>query len=377
MLKERSVYPLQVRQARRLANLLRGGLRFGRGQGVSNRDLAAFTRQFGTLINASIPYDTALRMVRTESSNPFLQTVLDDVRARVVEGSYLADAMAVYPRVFPPMMVNMVHSGERSGTLGLILDRLANHFETVGRLRNRIAAALVYPIFMMLFSMAVVVFMFVEIIPKITSLYENFGGTLPLPTRILIALSDVVVGYWWLLLPGAVGLGFGVSWFFRTEAGRNFKDRLELRVPVWRTFRRKVLMQRLSESLATMLKSGVDLDQALGVSSEVMENRIYLNAVKDAIFDIQNKGMQFSVALRRSGLFPEEVCQMVAIGEETATLDVMLENVANRLTQEVNTSLDAALALFEPVMILFMGSVVGFIVISVLLPILNQNQLLG
>ena len=166
-------------------------------------------------------------------------------------------------------------------------------------------------------------------------------------------------------------------WMSRTAQGKYMKDRMELAVPVWRVFRQKVLLQRFMETLATMLKSGVELNHALAVSSEVMENRIYRNALRDVIFDIQNKGMQFSMALRRTGLFPEEICQMIAIGEETATLEVMLANMSERLSVEVGAAMDSALALLEPLMILVLGILIGFIVISVLLPILNQNQLLG
>lgn len=377
ILRERSVHPFQIRPARNLTASILNWIRVGRGQGISSKELAVFTRQFCTLIQATVPYDTALRMVQVETSNPGMQSTLDDIRSRVVEGAFLADAISAHPKVFPPIMANMIRSGEKSGTLSLILDRLAIYFETSNKLRTRIAAAMVYPIFMMLFSLAVVIFMFVKIIPNIIGIYKNYGGTLPLPTRILIAVSDVVVGYWWLLLPLTIAAVVGAVMFARSERGRRLRDRLELRVPVWRTFRRKVMLQRFTETLATMLKSGVELDYAILVSSEVMVNRIYLNALKNVTLEIQNKGMQLSVALRRTNLFPDELCQMIAIGEETANLDTMLENVSMRLSLEVSAAMDSALALLEPVMILVMGTLVGFIVISVLLPILNQNQLLG
>ncbi len=376
-LRGRAIYPLAVRASQPFAVSLKRWFNFGRQPHISSRELATFMRQLATLLQASVPYDAALRMVQAETSGPVLQSILSDVRERVVEGSYLADALGAHASFFPAMVVNMVRSGENSGALVVILNRLATHYENINRLRTKIASALVYPAFMLLFSMAVVTFMVTYIVPKITRLFTNFGGVLPLPTRILIAISDIVAVYWWLLIILAFAVGWAISWFLRGPTGKSLLDRLELAVPFWRTFRRKLIMQRLCETLATMLRSGVELNHALRVASEVMENRIYLRAMDEVIFDIQNRGMQLSASMRRSGLFPEDLCQMIAIGEETATLDAMLENVSVRLAQEVTATMDSATALFEPVMILLMGGVVGFIVISILLPMLQLNQLVG
>jgi general secretion pathway protein F len=376
-LRGRAIYPVALRPTQPFALKVKRWFSFGRESHISSRELATFTRQLATLLQAAVPYDSALRMVQAETSGPVMQAILSDVRDRVVEGSYLADALAAHATYFPAMVVNMVRSGENSGSLVLILNRLANHYENINRLRTKIASAMVYPAFMLLFSMGVVTFMVTFIVPKITRLFVNFGGVLPLPTRILIALSDIVAGYWWLLIVLFFAAGWGISWFLRGPTGQALLDRLELAVPFWRTFRRKLIMQRLCETLATMLRSGVELSNALRVSSEVMENRIYLGAMNEVMFDIQNRGMQLSASMRRTGLFPEDLCQMIAIGEETATLDAMLENVSARLAQEVSATMDSATALFEPVMILLMGGVVGFIVVSILLPMLQLNQLVG
>ena len=376
-LRGRAIYPLAVRASQPFSISLKRWFNFGRQPHVSSRELATFMRQLATLLQAAVPYDAALRMVQAETSGPVMLSVVSDVRERVVEGAYLADALGAHASFFPAMVVNMVRSGENSGALVVILNRLATHYENINRLRTKIASALVYPAFMLLFSMGVVTFMVTYIVPKITRLFTNFGGVLPLPTRILITISDIVAGYWWLLLMLAFAAGWLLSWFLRGPTGRGLLDRLELRLPVWNTFRRKLIMQRLCETLATMLRSGVELNHALQVSSEVMENRIYLRAMNEVIFDIQNRGAQLSASMRRTGLFPEDLCQMIAIGEETATLDAMLENVAARLAQEVTATMDSATALFEPVMILLMGGVVGFIVISIMLPMLQLNQLVG
>lgn len=377
VLRDRAFYPLAIRRSRPLRLSLQGWLRFGREPGLSAKELAAFTRQLSILLQATVPYDAALGMIQQESSSAALRTALADVRGRVVEGAYLADALGAYPHLFPALVVNMVRSGEASGTLVMILGRLADYFETVHRLRTRVASALIYPAFMLVFSTAVVGFMVTYIVPKITRLFENFDTALPVPTRVLIAISEVVTNQWWAILLGMVAAGWGLAWFLRREQGRALRDRVELSLPLWRDLRRKLILQRLAQTLGTMLRSGVELKEALGVTREVLENRVYLRAMERVIFDVQNRGLPLAVAMRRAGVFPEDLCQMVAIGEETASLDAMLENVANRLSYEVTSTMDAATALFEPVMILIMGAVVGFIVVSILLPMLQLNQLVG
>lgn len=379
ILRGRQVYPIEVRPSQSLA------LRFGlagmpllpRRRLLSAQRMAAFCRQFATLLDATIPYDMALRMIIDQTTDLSFKSLLSDVRQRVQEGTYLADAFAVHDDRIPPIVINMVRSGEASGTLGTIMFRLADHYDQVNKLQNRVTSAMVYPLFMMLFSLAVVVFMITFIIPKVTVLFENFDTQLPLPTRILIAMNDVLTGYWWLLLPAMLALALGGLHAMRTRRGALLRDRLELRIPLWRSLRRKLILQRFTESLATLLNAGVELKSALGIARDVVDNAVYLDALDRVIFEVQNRGMSLSVALRRTGLFPEDIAQMISIGEETATLPQMLEHVGTRLSQELTATLDAATALVEPVMILVMGVIVGLIVSSVLLPMLQLNQLLG
>jgi len=376
LLRSRAIYPLDVQPAKSGGFSLRGMLRLGGRPRISNKDLAAFSRQLATLLDATIPYDTALGMIQSETANAELKRVLEGTRARVVEGAFLADAFGASNGYFPPMVLNMVRSGETSNTLVTVLSRLADYYENVTRLQTKIMGALVYPAFMLVLAVAVVSYILVGVMPQVEGMYTNLGGVLPLPTRMLLAMSDMVEAYWWLLLGGAAGLIWLTLWFFRTERGQTLKDRVELALPLWRTFRRKVIMHRLAQTLSTMLASGVELHDALLISAEVVENRVYAKALNEVIFNIRNRGMQLAAALGRSGLFPQDICQMVAVGEETATLDQMLENVSRRLSQEVSTATDAAVALFEPVMILFMGVIIGFIAISILLPMLTLSTLM-
>lgn len=377
ILQGRSVFPLEVRPSKTIGFDLRSFLNLGRGPRISVQELAGFTRQFATLLEATIPYDTALEMILRQTSHLGFKSVLADVRGKVVEGAYLADAFRAYPLVFPPMVVNMVRAGETSGTLTLVMNRLGDYYENVSRLRAKMFSAMVYPAFMMVFGSGVVLFMLTYIIPKISALFDNFGVTLPLPTRILIAASAVITQYWWAILIALVAFGWGTARFLKTERGKALRDRVELKVPLWRVLHRKMMLERFTQTLSTMIKSGVELKDALVVSSQVMENRVFVAAMGRVIFDVQNRGLPLAAAMRREDLFPEDLCQMVAIGEETASLDAMLDNIAARLSREVVAISDAATAMLEPVMILVMGAGVAFIVISILLPMLQMNQLVG
>lgn len=375
-LRDRGLFPVNIRPVQPFRFDWRRLLRLGRAPGLSPRQLATFLRQLGTLLQATIPYDTALQLILQETSDLDQRRVLADIRSRVVEGAYLADALAAHPGYFPHMVVTMARSGETSGALVTVLQRLTAYYEESAKLRTRIAAALVYPAFMTVFGLGAVAFMMTWVIPRISRLFDSFGATLPWPTRLLIGTSDVVTRFGWLILPALLAAAYGAQRWLKTEPGQLWKDRMELRVPLFNIFRRKVILQRFAQTLATMLKSGVDLKVALQAARGVLGNRLYLAAMDRAIFDVQNSGLGLATALRRSSMFPEELCQMVAIGEETATLDAMLETVAGRLSQEVSAMVEAATALFEPVMILIMGGVVGFIATSMLLPMLQLNQLI-
>ncbi|MDH4224705.1 MAG: type II secretion system F family protein [Deltaproteobacteria bacterium] len=377
ILKARNLFPMEVKPAANFSLNLQNLLSFSSQPSSSVGQVAVFARQFATLLAATIPYDKSLEMVIQQTGDGRFKSVLNDVKSKVVEGAYLADAFTGYPKVFPPMMISMVRAGEASGTLVEIMSRLADYYENLGRIRSRITSALIYPAFMTVFGTGVIIFMATYILPKITTLLENFGAKLPLSTRILIGFSNLLTGYWWLIILLSGLTGYWVHKRLQTPQGRMTWDRLELKLWVWRSLRKKMLLQRFVQTLGTLLKSGVELKAALEIASHVLENGVYRQAMVMVISDVQNKGLPLSVALKRSGLFPDDVTQMVAIGEETATMDTMLENLSTRMTQELTTAIDAMLAMFEPMMILAMGSIVGFMVVSMLLPMLQLNQLVG
>ena len=341
-----------------------------------HREIAVFTRQLQTLLAATLPYDKALALIIAQTADPAFQNILSDVRSRVVEGAHLAEAMAQHPKVFSRMYVGMVRSGESGGQLGVIMQRLANFYERQEALRSKIKSALIYPTFMVLFSMAVIAFILLVIVPKITAVFETRDALLPLPTRLLIGVSDFFAHYW---LQTFVGLGLLLLWvayFLKTPTGLRFADKAKLSLPLVKILVRKALVLRFCQTLGTLLKSGVDLKAALEISKQVVANHFFLEKLDQVIGDVNNRGLPLSEALRRVGVFPEYVCHVVAIGEQASQVEDLLEKVAEQMELEMANTLEGLTSLLQPVMILLMGGVIGFIAVAILLPMLNMNQLL-
>ena len=371
-LRSQQLYPKEIRVSRNTSHsfLPKRGTNY-------KRALTLFTRQFEVLMDATIPYDKALQLIIEQTEDMGFKEILAEVRARVVEGGSLADALQLYPKIFPEMYISMIRSGENSGNLGTILKRLADYYETQERLRGRLKSAMIYPAFMLVFSLLVVVFMVTYIVPKITQIFASKGTLLPLPTRILMGLSDFMVHSWYLVLIGLVILIFGFSAFLRSEFGKKVLQQLQLKAPLIGPLMQKVLIARFCQTLGTLLGSGVDLKTALEISRHVVVNQLLIEQLNKMIIEVNNKGIPLSAAMGRTGYFPDYVQYVVAIGEEAARVDELLERVANRMQEEVSRLLEGLTALLQPTMIVLMGGIVGFIALSVLLPMLNMNQLLG
>ncbi len=371
-LRSQQLYPKEIRVSRNTSRsfLPKRGTNY-------KRALTLFTRQFEVLMDATIPYDKALQLIIEQTENVGFKEILAEVRARVVEGGSLADALQLYPKIFPEMYVSMIRSGENSGNLGTILKRLADYYETQERLRGRLKSAMIYPAFMLVFSLLVVVFMVTYIVPKITQIFASKGTLLPLPTRILMGLSDFMIHSWYLVLIGLIILIFGFSAFLRSEFGKKVLQQLQLKAPLIGPLMQKVLIARFCQTLGTLLGSGVDLKTALEISRHVVVNQLLIEQLNKMIIEVNNKGIPLSAAMGRTGYFPDYVQHVVAIGEEAARVDELLERVANRMQEEVSRLLEGLTALLQPTMIVLMGGIVGFIALSVLLPMLNMNQLLG
>jgi type IV pilus assembly protein PilC len=336
--------------------------------GVRSRDVSVFTRQFATMISAGLPLVQCLQALGQQAERKHFQEIIARVAADVESGSTLSEAMSRHPRVFDELYVNLVHVGEIGGVLDSMLARLAVYLEKSEALRHRVRTAMVYPILVITVAIGVVTFLLIFIIPIFTRFYDQAGVPLPPPTQFVVGLSKFVVNYWWGLLGAAVGIFFGFRWWYRTEAGRLTVDRFLLRAPIFGVLLRKIAVARFTRTLSALISGGVPILDALRITAKTAGNRIVENAVMDARERV-TAGQTLAEPLRQSKVFPAMVVQMVSVGEQTGALDNMLGKVADYYEDEVDVAVTGLTALLEPIMIVFLGIVVGGIVISMYLPI--------
>lgn len=372
-LRGQGLYPTRIEEegiakADRVPSLSFGGR-------VRAKDLALASRQLSTLVEAGIPLVSSLSALIEQLSNPALKKVFTQVRERVREGSSFADALSLHPRIFPNLFIGMVRSGELSGALSFTLTRWADLSEHQVALRERIRAALTYPIFMFIIGIAVLLFLMTFVVPSVTKIFSDLGQALPLPTQILIAVSSFLGRFWWALLVGTILLAWGLRKIFRSEAGALAWDRLKLRIPLAGSFYRKLGISRWARTLGTLLSGGLPLLQAMGASQGLVGNRLIAHGLEEAREKVR-EGAEMAFSLRQTGFFPPVVLEMVAVGEKSGALGTMLEKVAQSLENEVESDLRALIALLEPVMILLMGVGVGFIALAILLPILEMSRII-
>ena len=372
-LRSQGVYPTEIREESAAAGGRAGGIRlFSR---VKTKELAQVFRQLSTLMEAGIPLVSSLSALIESSGNPLLHTILTQIRERVREGRSLAEALAVHPRVFSPLFVGLVRAGEASGTLALTLSRWADFSEHQVALGQRIRAALTYPAFMFLIGGGVLFFLLAFVVPTVTRIFADLGQALPWPTLILIAVSDFLSRFWWAGIAAALLAGYWLRKYLHSQSGGLFWDRLKLKLPVVRDLHRKLAVSRWARTLGTLLAGGVPLLQALEFSQEVAGNRLFSQALGQARERVR-EGEEMAFSLRASGLFPSVVLEMVSVGEKSGELPRMLEKVSLALENEAESDLRSLIALLEPVMILIMGVGVGFIALSILLPILEMSQMI-
>jgi len=341
---------------------------------VSSQDVALTTRLLATQARAGIPLATSLTALVEQTESAPLKRVLSEVRQDVNEGMALAKAMNKHPKVFSPLYINMIRAGESSGNLDLVLQRLAVFLEDQNKLQGKVIGAMIYPILMLFMAGAIVSFLMISVVPKITEVYADQGQALPLITRILIAVSSFI-GSWKVLILIAAIAG-GVVMFRRwvaTEDGRRTWDKFLLKVPVAGNLIRLIALARFSRTLATLLDSGVQLLPAMGIVKNILGNKILVEVVEEARLNIR-EGESIAVPLRRSGEFPPMMTHMISVGEQTGALEAMLENVAETYENQVDTQIEAMTSLLEPLMIIGMGGSVGFIVFAIISPILQLSQ---
>jgi len=343
-------------------------------QRVKQSEVALMTRQLSTLVGSSIPLVDALNALVEQITNPKLRGIVSRVKDKVVEGSKLSDAMRGNPKIFGDLYVNMIAAGEGGGALDVVLMRLADFMEGQAKLRSKVISAMIYPAIMSFVGVALMVMLLVYVVPKVTKIFEDVDATLPLPTRILMSVSDMLSNYWYLfilLIPAAV---YGIRRFLRTPNGKAWWDRKLLTLPLVGKINRLIIIARFSRTLATLLASGVPLLTALDIVKNIITNS-RLKEVIENTRDQVREGSPVGETLKKSNEFPPLVTHMISIGERTGELEKMLVRIADTYDADVDNTLSTLTTLLEPIMILVMAGVVSFIVMSILLPIMQLNQL--
>ena len=341
---------------------------------VGMEDLTVTTRQLSTLIGASIPLVDALSALYEQSDAPAMKKTIAQVRDSVNEGLSFGDALAQHKRVFPDLYVNMVRSGEASGALDVVLLRLAEFMEGQHRLRAKIGAAMVYPAVLLMISVVVLMYLLTAVVPKVVGMFESMKQTLPLPTRILIAISTFLSWTWWIIIIAIVlAVVFIVKWR-KTDQGALKFDRFRLRFPVYGTIYKKVSVARFARTLGTLLSSGVPIIESLRIVKTVVQNKIMEIAIENSITEIMD-GSSLAAPLKKSGVFPPILVHMVSVGEKSGSLEEMLMKAAESYEGDVETTVAGLTSVIEPLMIVIMGTLVGFVVLSILLPMLEMSTI--
>src|SRR3990167_3411867 len=337
---------------------------------IKIQDLSILTTQLATLEKANIPLVEGLNALCNQLENEKLRLIISDVRDRVNEGSSLGDALAVYPKVFSNLYINMVRAGETSGTLPLVFKRLSEFLDYQVKLRSKIIGALTYPIIMMVVGSGLIGFLFIAIVPKLVGVFADIGQELPLVTKFVIGVSNFLQGYWYLILI-FIGLTiFLIRRWKRTEKGRFKWDKLMLKLPLAGRMTRMINISRFTRTLSTLLGGGVPLLVSMDIVKNVVQNRVIFKAIAEARESI-TEGQSIAKPLITSNQFPPMVTHMIAIGEKTGELEHMLVVVADAYDVQVETRISQMTSLLEPLIIIIMGGVVALIVVAMILPILQ------
>ncbi len=341
---------------------------------IKPQETAVFTRQLATLLKAGIPLAESLAALVDQVENPRVKEIVTDVRRRINEGSSLAAAMEAHPKMFESLYINMVRSGEAAGNLDEVLFRLADFADNQIALRAKILSAVLYPIIMAFVGGIIMIVLMVVVVPQITQLFADMDKALPWNTELLIAVSGFIGNYWWAVIIGSIAFYIIFRYWKKTKTGKLKWDMLRLKFPIFGDLSRKVAIARFGSTLGTMLSAGVPLLQALSIVKNVLGNQVLENVVEDSRESIK-EGEAIAAPLKRSKQFPPLMVHMIAVGEKSGQLEVMLSNVAETYQNEVEVRLSRLTTLLEPIMIVVMGGAVAFVVFSILMPILQMNQM--
>jgi type IV pilus assembly protein PilC len=338
---------------------------------VRIKDIAVFCRQFHTMLQAGVNLISCLDILRLQTEGNRFRKTINKVYEKVQQGLTLSEAMSRHSDVFPELLINMVVAGEASGNLDVILNRMAVHYEKETKIINKVRGAMAYPIVLAIVAFVVVIFLLVFVLPTFTDLFESSGAALPTPTRILLAISNFLITYWYIALGSSITLIILIIVLLKLPKVKYIADALKFKIPIIKGINQKVITSRLSRTLATLLSSGLPLLQVLDVVARIVNNRVVEEGLDKAKEDVK-RGILLSVPIKRMNLFPPMFISMLTIGEESGSIDEILDKTASYYDDEAETALEAMTKLVEPLMLVVMAVVVGSIVASIILPMFDM-----
>jgi len=372
-LQDSGYFPLKVNKVAEHKTFDLSFLPFARSQ-VKEKDIMTFTYQLGVLLDAGFPLDKALSILSDLTEKKALKGLITELISQVRSGKSLSESLSKFPSIFPLFYVNMIKAGETGGFLEDTISRLAVYLENSRALKEEIRSALIYPVILSVVGSAAVIVLLTFVVPKFTRIFSDMGEALPLPTLILLAISNGIIKYWWLILLSLFGVIFAIRYYLKSEGGRQKWDELKFALPLFGRLFREAAVSRFARTLGTLLKSGIPILNALHIVKGTLGSE-KISEIISVVREGARKGRGISEPLKNSEIFPSLAIHMIAVGEETGRLDEMLFKIAERFEFEVRTTVKRLISLLEPGLILLMGIIVGFIVIAMLMAIFSINEL--
>lgn len=367
MLRDQGLTVVKIEES----NIFNKDLNISIGGSVKPRDLSVFCRQFQSILNAGVTIVDALDMLSGQTENKVFAKTIGEVQLSVKKGSSLSEAMKEHPKVFPDLLVNMIEAGEASGNLELSMERMATQFEKSAKLKALIKKAMIYPIVILVVAIAVMIVMSVAVIPQFAKMFKGMGAELPGVTKVVLAISDVLIHKWWLLIIIIVAAVFAISYFAKTETGRYFFSRIAIKLPLFGKLSIKSNSASFARTLSTLVCAGIAISDALEIASRSIKNVLFRDVILDARKEVE-QGVALSVPLRKAKLFPMMIPQMISIGEETGNIDGMLTKSAEYYEDEVEIATESLTSAMEPLIIIVMGVIVGTLVLAMYMPMISM-----
>jgi len=346
------------------------------GGRVALQDLVIFTRQLATMVDAGLAMVQSLQALGEQSSNKVMRDTIKDVTSRVEAGDSFSEALSKHPKVFNKLYICMVGAGEKGGLLAEILARLATYLENAARLRRKVKSSMMYPIVVTVVAISITIFLLVKVVPVFGEIFTSFGAKLPAPTQFLINTSNIMKRYLILVLMGGGAIVYGWIYFIKTKPGREFWDSRRIKLPIFGHIAHKICLARFTRTFASLIRSGVPIMEVMNIVANTCGNVVMEKAVKVSAGDIE-RGESIANALSKHPVFPAMIVRMITAGEQTGKIDSMLERIADFLDDEIETILSGLTALIEPILIVFLGVVVGGIVICMFLPIFKMSEIIN